>query len=295
MASNVLVSEDMQDNSRDGYRYYLEVRTSLYHFGKFPQSLESDEEKAKLAEEVLKQQAINQTVQASNEYAMVVVPEKEVEEALNEIYDQLSENTPEDFQLEQFGLSHEILREAVELDLRIAAVFNYIAEQEAHISDTDAELFYYMHPERFMVPEKRQARHILITINDDYKENKRSHAHARINAVLEELYKDVDKFEDLAIANSECPTALEGGLLGVLSPGQLFPELDAVLFSLEEGEISPITESEMGFHILTCDSIEPQVDVVFEDVKEKIKSALRKRNQRAAQRKWLSERSKNYN
>ncbi len=292
MVSNAFQASSTKDDMREAYQHYLEVRTSLFHFGKFPQALESQEEKQKLESEVMKQEAINRSVQNSIEYSMMVVPEREVDQALNEIYDQLTEHTADDFRLEDFGLTHGQMREAVEFDLRVAAVLNYIAEQEPSISDTDAELFFRMHPERFVIPEKRGARHILITINDEYKENRRSEARSRMKGVLDALVDDPDKFEKLAKAHSECPTALEGGMLGTLTQGQLYPELEAVLFSLEEGEISDIVESELGFHILACDSIEPQSEIEFETVKEKIKTALRKRNQRAAQRRWLSDRSK---
>ena len=40
------------------------------------------------------------------------------------------------------------------------------------------------------------------------------------------------RFADLASRHSECPTALEGGRLGEVVPGQLFPSLDAALFAL---------------------------------------------------------------
>lgn len=50
---------------------------------------------------------------------------------------------------------------------------------------------------------------------------------------------------------------MEGGLLGNVTPGKLYPELEPVAFALTAGQISPVVESEIGFHILRCDEIHP--------------------------------------
>jgi len=274
----------------DSYQAYLEVRTALFHFGRFPSQLEDQEERKKLAEEVAKQQAINTAVQSSEEYVRMVVPEQELDMAVQEIYEQIPEEVELDSLLVENGLTLGSLRDAVETDLRVAAVLNYIAEQQPEVTEVDAELFYQLHSDRFVIPEQRTVRHILVTINDEYKENQRDVALARINKAHKELVKKPFKFAKFAKSTSECPTALEGGLLGTTSAGQLYPELDEVLFEMEEGEISEVVESELGFHILLCESITPEVKPPFEEMKEKIRASLRKRNQRTAQRQWLQQR-----
>lgn len=281
-----------EPSSSDSYDAYLQVRTALFHFGRFPSELENDSERNKLADEVLKQGAINRSVQSSPEYSQMLVPEQELEQALKEIYEQIPEETDLDALLLGNGLSHSSLREAIELDLRVAAVLNYIAEQQPEVNEMDAEIFYQLHTDRFVIPEQRTARHILVTINDDYAENSREAALARIKKAQKELLKKPFKFEKLARSTSECPTAMEGGLLGTVSAGQLYPEVDAALFEMKEGAISDVIESPLGFHVLKCEAIMPQSKPEFEEVREKVKNALRKRNQRVAQRQWLQQRMK---
>ncbi len=279
-------------SSSERYDAYLHIRTSLFHFGHFPSDIEDDAERKKLTEEVVKQRAINQSVLSSPEYSMMVVPEQELEQSLNEIYEQIPDETDLDALLIKNGLTQSSLRDSIELDLRVAAVLYYIAEQQPEVTDVDAELFYHLHTDRFVIPEQRTARHILITINDDFAENNREAASSRIKSVQKELLNKPFKFEKLAKANSECPTAMEGGLLGTLAAGQLYPEIDAVLFKMDEGQISEVIESSLGFHVLKCDAISPQRETAFAEVKDKVKSALRKRNQRVAQRQWLQQRMK---
>lgn len=287
-----LLKERLTSDAGDAYQAYLRVRTSLYHFSRLPSDVEDESDRKKLDTEVLKQQAINRSVQSSSEYARMVVTEQELGLALREIYDQVPEQLDLDEVLQSNGLNQDSLRKAIELDLRVAAVLNYIAEQQPEVSDVDAELFFQLHTERFVVPEQRVARHILVTINDQYPENKRDVALARIKKVQRELVKKAFKFEKLAKSTSECPTALEGGLLGAVSLGQLYPDVEAVLFAMEEGAVSDVVESPLGFHVLKCESITPRRDMPFQDVRDKVKTALRKRNQRAAQRQWLQQRMK---
>ncbi|MDD5462304.1 MAG: peptidylprolyl isomerase [Methylococcales bacterium] len=61
--------------------------------------------------------------------------------------------------------------------------------------------------------------------------------------------------KELALKHSECPTALQGGVSGIVPRGKLCPELDAALFSIKAGEISEIVESEIGFHLVLCQQI----------------------------------------
>src|ERR1019366_3830824 len=125
---------------------------------------------------------------------------------------------------------------ALERELMVEAILEKVGTQAAKISDMDVELYYQYHPEQFRRPETRLARHILITINETIAENTRVEAGRRIAAIATRLAKDPKRFEEQALKHSECPTALEGGKLGDLPRGKLFPELDKALFELNAGE-----------------------------------------------------------
>ncbi|MBU1370272.1 MAG: peptidylprolyl isomerase [Bacteroidetes bacterium] len=62
---------------------------------------------------------------------------------------------------------------------------------------------------------------------------------------------DGERFSTLAVLYSEDPgSARKGGELGYYGRGELYPEFEAVAFSLKDGEISEIVETEAGFHII---------------------------------------------
>lgn len=60
-----------------------------------------------------------------------------------------------------------------------------------------------------------------------------------------------DRFSTLALLYSEDPgSARKGGELGFHGRGEFAPEFEATAFTLKEGEISEVIETEFGFHIL---------------------------------------------
>lgn len=75
-----------------------------------------------------------------------------------------------------------------------------------------------------------------------------------VKSRLVELRKRIlegENFKTLAILYSQDPgSARNGGELGLVGRGELYPDFEAVAFSLKEGEISDIVETEAGFHII---------------------------------------------
>ena len=190
--------------------------------------------------------------------------------------------------LEANGLDQESLRQVLYRELMFDGVMQRVAANSAQVNDLDLRLFYEMHHDRFESPEQRVASHILITVNPDFPENTHSAALARMEQIVEKLAARANRFHEFAKRCSECPTAMEGGSLGVVTRGQLYAELDATLFSMEEHRISPIIESEMGFHILLCEKIKPGKRVPHAKAAPRIRKILEERHRRNCQKAWLS-------
>lgn len=57
-------------------------------------------------------------------------------------------------------------------------------------------------------------------------------------------------FEELAAKHSDDGSAQQGGDLGWAQRGNYVPEFEAAAYTLEQGEISDIVETEFGFHVL---------------------------------------------
>jgi nitrogen fixation protein NifM len=233
---------------------YLVLRTAHARFEKATADLAEAELNSVLGL-AHKQFEIETQILNAPEAQGVIVTEQDFLASLKEI--QARYETEGSFDEDSFradlvrnGMDEDQLRQAVWRELQVEAILERVGARAADINDVDVKIYYYMHLDRFEQPETRTVRHILLTINPDFPENTRDAAHQRMEQIRKRLLKKPHRFEEQAMKHSECPTALEGGKLGCLPRGQLFPSLDDALFKMKTGELSEVLESELGFHIL---------------------------------------------
>ncbi|MGD8999499.1 MAG: nitrogen fixation protein NifM [Granulosicoccaceae bacterium] len=269
------------------YAYHV-LRGAVEKYSKGVVDL-TDEELALVCKQADKTLELESRVLASSEAQEIVIQQTQVENAIKELagrypnYDEFLDD------IHTNGMTEDTLHRALHRELLFDAVMNKVASRGADISDIDVQLFYQLHMDRFDVPEIRHARHLLITINPDYADNQRDKARQRIDKLHAQLTTSPSLFEELVMKNSECPTALEGGVLGKVKKGMLYPELDEVLFQMQENQISDVVETEVGFHILFCEKIDLPKKISFFEAKEKIKAVLEERRIRNCQKAWLAE------
>lgn len=261
---------------------YLELKLSWQLFQKAPETL-SEPERSRLLEVARKQNSIEQRILGSAEAANVVIPANTLAMRVDEVRKRYPSADEFAQDLERSGLNETTLGEAVARDLRVESVLEKIASATAPVSAVDAEIYYRLHPEAFDRPEARRLRHILITFNNAGEKAK---AGAQLEALRSTL-KNAQKFGEAALRHSQCPTAMEGGQLGVVKRQQLYAELEPAAFSLLEGEISAVLESPIGLHIVRCDEILPSGLLPFAEVRTKIIERLSDKRRREAQREWI--------
>ncbi len=268
---------------------YPRLKTALALYSRPPPEL-SPPELQEVERQVRRQYALEQRILQAPEAAMVVVAEPTVQAAVASIAAKYDNRTEFLADLERNGLDESVLEEALARELKVEAVVERVSAGIEPPSLQDVEIFYYQHRERFHIPEQRTVRHILITINPDYAENSPAAAQQRM-AEIQAAVARGESFVELAQRHSECPSALEGGLLGTVTPGKLFPELEAALFSLEEGAVSGPVESELGLHLLWCEQVEPERQIPLTEVAEKIRDSLTARARERHLRRWLASRN----
>lgn len=267
---------------------YLALKAAQKIYGKAPAALQPEESK-RVQTMAQKQHKLETRVLASAEARGAMVPASTLDLAMQEIRGryQSEEEYLED--MARNGLDEAGFASALEREMKVEAILEKVGARAEDVSDMDVELYYQYHPEQFRRAETRLARHILITINETIAENTREAAQKRISEIAVRLAKEPQRFEEQALKHSECPTALEGGKLGDLPRGKLFPELDAALFQLKAGEVSGAIESELGFHVLRCDTISEASVLGFAQAKQHIRKLLEQKRKRACQQAWMKE------
>ena len=278
---------DIQTTAPSEYAYHL-LRASLDNFKRKPGML-APAELARARSQADKTYDLECLVVSSPEAAEVVITDEQLEAALAEIAARYESQEALLVDLDSNGLDKPTLRRALHRELLFDGVMQRVGSRHAAVHDLDVRLFYEVHNEKFEVPEKRQVRHILITVNPEFEENGPEAARACIDGIKDKLGNRTGRFAGLARKHSECPSALAGGKLGKVTRGQLYPELDAELFAMEEGGISDVVETEVGFHLLWCEKIDPGTQVQLSRAWPKIVEVLTERRRRNCQKAWIAE------
>ena len=265
---------------------YQEFKAAQSLYRKAPRQL-SEKERAHVRQVAARQYAIEARVLESEEARGVCVPDATLAAAQREIRGRYQDDADFAADLAANGLTEPGLLEALRRDLAVEAVLERVSSGAARVSDVDLEIFYHLHRDRFMQPERRRARQILITINDRFPENRRAAALTRIREIRDRLRLAPERFAEQAMKHSECPTALQGGFLGEYQLGQMFPELERILFALDAGQVSDVAETHLGFHLLRCDAIVDAKLAPFTQAAPRIREIVQRRRAQHYQRAWV--------
>ncbi len=266
---------------------YNLLRAALSLFKKSPNELaEAELQQAKT--QAFNEFKIESRVLNTPEAASVIITDRELQQAYQEIRGRYDSEEAFASDLEKNRLDKDSLQAALHRQCKVNTVLELVASRAPEVSDADIGIYYHLHPDQFHRPERREACHIFISINSDYVENTPETALIRAQEIAEKLRKKPHKFADLALKHSECPTALQGGVLGIVSKGTLYPELDEVLFELKAGEVSDVVKSEIGFHVLLCKSIQKPETLSLAKATPKIRQFMNDRARRTCQRAWIA-------
>ena len=267
---------------------YLELKTAQNLFGKAPAEL-PEEQLGKVRHLADRQDGLEGRVLRTPEARDAMVPEASLQAALDEIRKRYPEEAEFHADLARNGLDQVGYLQALERELKVEAILEKVGARAPRVSEIDVELYYQFHPDQFRRPETRRARHILVTLNPELPDNTAAAALVRVEAIATRLAKDPKRFQEQALKHSECPTTLQGGLLGDVPRGQLYAELDVALFALRAGEISGMLESPLGYHLLLCETIQAERVLSLEQARAPIRGMLEQRRKRVCQQAWMKQ------
>jgi peptidyl-prolyl cis-trans isomerase D len=150
-----------------------------------------------------------------------------------------------------------------------------LADAAAKVAVSDAQLRerYEATKDSYVEPERRHARHILLTVDKPGDD-------AKVKAEADALYAEASSGKDfaaLAKAHSKDPgTAAQGGDLGWSDRNAFVPAFADTLFGLKEGEISKPVKTQYGYHIIKLEGIQAGKSRSFEEARAELEAQLKK-------------------
>lgn len=126
------------------------------------------------------------------------------------------------------------------------------------LTEEEKEAFFEANKARFIKPDTASAKHILV----DTEEN--------ANDILNKINAGEITFEAAATEHSSCPSKDAGGDLGTFERGQMVPEFDEAVFTMDKGSITGPVKTQFGYHLIKLEnrneSTIPEYDEVAEEV-----------------------------
>jgi peptidyl-prolyl cis-trans isomerase C len=174
-------------------------------------------------------------------------------------------------------------RKMTEADLRAEAshqiainkLLTTEVEPKAAVTETDIADFYKKNPQFFMQPEAVRASHILLKADTPAA---KAQAKTKADDLLRQIKGGAD-FAGLAKQHSNDGSAANGGDLGFFPRGQMVKAFEEAAFALKPGEVSPVVETEFGYHIIKSGEHRTARTVPLAEVSDRIAQALRQQKQ----------------
>ena len=166
-----------------------------------------------------------------------------------------------------------LVRRDLDIDLRVKRMLDNLADDGPQPTDVELHAHYEANIKAFMTTEEVRASHILKNPQGE----RQKAAYDEMRDIRRQLQAGAD-FTEMAKKHSE--KAEDSIDLGFFKQGELAPEFEAVAFSLNLNEISPIFVTQYGMHVITVTERKPSVPRPFEEIREEVRQHWReqKRN-----------------
>ncbi len=139
------------------------------------------------------------------------------------------------------------------------------------VSESEVREYYEANADRFTAGEVANADHILVDTEEKALD------------ILAEIKSGAISFEDAAKQYSSCPSGQRGGNLGEFGRGQMVPEFDEAIFTMEVGSVTETpVKTQFGYHLIRLNSREEAKPTPFGEIREQLTEMLLNEKRREA-------------
>lgn len=206
-----------------------------------------------LREQVLQNMINERLIIAKAIEDSVTVTDEEVQQQLDQSIQQRVQQVGSEARLEElYGMPLSRIKREYRDEMRKNLLAQRLQQQRfgsASIGRFEVEEFFRTFKDSLPpVPEEVEVSRIYL--EPRASEAAREQARAKAQALLDSLKAGAD-FAALAKRYSQDPgSAQQGGDLGLVRRGQFVKEFESAVFSLSDGQISPIVQTDFGYHII---------------------------------------------
>jgi len=222
----------------------------------------------------------------------ITVEDVEVDKTIEQM--QQGANVDEEIMAQELaaqGFTLEGYRYFLKTQIRRARIIEAAIRPTVSMAEDKIREYYQNHKNNYLYPEVRVSQ-ILIQVNTEAEEptpKDWEQAKEKVETVLQSLRKGTP-FEELASRYSDDTTsASSGGDIGFFKKGEMIPMLEAVVFRMQEGDVSEAIQSSQGFHLLKVTEIRAGSIAPFEEIKAQVTDDYYREEVMRLYTKWLDD------
>jgi len=148
-------------------------------------------------------------------------------------------------------------------------------EPKVTLANSEIEAYYSAHSAEFAEKDEIHARHILVPLALDARQEEVVVAGEKIKKAAERIKAGEDFAKVATEMSADAVSAKNGGDLGTFKRGTMAPEFDKAVFGLMQGEISQPFSTQFGLHIAQVISKKSGRVPPLDEVKSKVEATAR--------------------
>jgi len=244
------------------------------------------QEKDKILNQALNNLITQHLLRSSIESEEVKVNADDVSDAVTNI----RENLPEDVSFEDFlkrsGLDAASLKENIRTELRVQALVKQKVGTVPPPSDEKVAEFYETNKERFALPERVQADHILVSVPKD-ADFATTQERTTLASTLQKAVAGGKSVSDV-LADYPESEMVRGGPV-TFARGQIDKKLEEVLFAMQPNQTSEVSNSPLGLHVFYAKELLPAGTLGLDEVRDSIINGLTQRETQTRMNQYLQD------
>lgn len=205
------------------------------------------------------------------------IPEEEVKPKLKELIDKYREHgaTWEMLEAERDNLRYEI-----SASLRMEKLIGELLGDDDQVTPDEAQAFYQEHESDYRVAAEARCLHLMKPHNGEAEHKSLPDLYQKMCEIREEALAEDADFIEIAKRETEKSTnEIDLDWIDLDRPTNPF---ESILFSLREGEVSPVMTYEHAFHIIKVTGIKPGHLTPLEEVQKEVEDRALARKKRQA-------------
>jgi len=248
-----------------------------------------DEDRDKLKKDILNELVSAELLYQASQKAGLGDMGKDVDSQLENI--KKGFGSDQEFQkvLKERGIDIKDLKE----DIKKGVFINAYLEKDVFsklppVTEDEKKKEYEANKDKLNVPDEVKASHILVKADEKATPEEKQKAKEKIEALRTRAMSGED-FAKLAKENSEDASASNNGDLGYFRKGQMVKPFEDAAFGLEKDQISPVVETQFGYHVIKVTDKKPAHALTYEEVSNDIEKFLVNKQKREAVNKKIEE------